>query len=135
MKSDPFFKHQVESTFELERQIPQFDSNYAAFTGVLQECYYLIRSHTERFNRYTMHVTSFREANTVGFTITFKGDFFPNGQPLPLEISADAETINQQSPMRLDPKFLSHCMKQHQGKLSILGTTESFHLIYEFPLP
>jgi len=135
LKSDPFFKHQVEATFEMDRQVPQFNSNYAAFTGVLQECYYLIRSHTERFNRYTMHVTSFRETDKVGFTITFKGQFFPNGQPLPLEITADAETINQQSPIRLDPKFLSHCMKQHQGNLSILGTTENFHLTYEFPLP
>ncbi|MGH1362296.1 MAG: hypothetical protein ACRBF0_01990 [Calditrichia bacterium] len=135
LKADSFFKHQVKTTFELDRQVPQFESNYAAFTGVLAECYHLFRSHTERLNRYSMHVTSFYEGKHIGFSITINGDFFANGQPLPVKISANVDNIKQLSLARLDTGFLSSCMESHDGQLSLTCNEKAFSLHYTFPLP
>lgn len=138
LDGDLFLKHQIEVREKYSNNIPQFQMNYLALSGVLSECYYFFRNFVFEEQEYVLEVNSFYDGMNAGFSLKLLGDFrIPDNfnHRFPISLSGNSIKVARTKLEGIDTAFLSYCLKRNRGDLQVTGRRELFSMRLEFPLP
>jgi len=138
LNCDLFFKHQVEKVDELGNDIPEFEAEYLAISGLFSELYHFFRQFIDEHGEYVFILKSHLTGSQITWGVDFLGEFKTGNSDfaeLPFQFEGDYIEMMRYVRAGLDNHFLAHCMRSLNGTLHLSGNQDALKYRFEFALP